>query len=196
VNQFHSAEDAYDFVDKLIVLRESGFSSFSQLPGVFFWDTQANVEYIAFGENLSSAKIKHVLRVIFDEVRKKPSIVSVRRAKSRLAKEADRAVGGREPIWKDLAPFVVCFVVLLGVVALASRWVSPLILGIVLIASILAFVLVSVFVLRHRDQLSESNLLTVIGQVLVRLPLLRKPISDVSQDKESLSQDGPTSPPA
>jgi hypothetical protein len=198
VDQFHSAEDAYDFVEQLDVVREARSFSLSHLPGVFFWDGHANAEYISFGDDLSTARIRHVMRVVFDEIRMKPNIMSVRHAKARLASEAGRTVRSTEPIWKDLAPFVAGFVVLLGAVALASRWISPLTLGIVLIASVLAFVLVGVFALRHREQLSERNLLIVIGQVLSKLPLLRKAVADISQKKESLGPGGPPggSPPA
>lgn len=186
VDQFHSAEDAYDFIEKLDVIKESGPFSISHLPGVFFWDSQARAEYVSFGRDPSLSEVRHTIRTIFDEIRKEPNLASVRRAREIIEHASGvRHPAGAAPIWKDLAPFLITFILLAATIALLSTWVSPLLLGIVLIASILTFVLVGVFVLRHREQLSEGNLLAVIGQVLARLPLLRKAAANkVSKDGE------------
>jgi hypothetical protein len=91
VNQFHAREDAYDFIDRLDVVQRSGFSLYSSLPGLFFWDLNSGSEYVPFGQDASCAAIITVVRTIFEEVRKESNLDSVRRAKRRLTSTKQEA---------------------------------------------------------------------------------------------------------
>ncbi len=177
VDQFQNAADAYDFIEHLDVIRDSGSVAYSKLPGMFFWDNNGVVEYIPFGVTPTLEHIRLIVRTIFEEVRNNPTITSVKRAKKNLenAHYPTRTAPIKKPsIWGDLIGFLLAFVVVIGAVVLASRWASPLVLGVVLIATILIFLLVAALILRRSDDLSESNFMTVISHIVRSIPLLRQ----------------------
>lgn len=80
-NQFINAEDAYDYIEHLQVVKATNFRAYSKLPGLFFWDMAGDTVYVSFGSDASSSHIKRVLRVIFEEIHRAPVLSSVRRAK-------------------------------------------------------------------------------------------------------------------
>jgi len=177
VNQFENIEDAYDLIDKMDLLKNSNFTSYSQLPGIYFWNTEGESEYISFGNKISQTIISKVIRIIFEEIRKNPNIHSVSKAKN-LIEEARKMPSkpkqNHTSIWSDLLAFLVAFIVIIGSLVLASQWVSPLILGILFIAAILVFLLISALVLRRQGELSETNFMSLVIEVIKRLPLLRQ----------------------
>jgi hypothetical protein len=177
VDQFENIEDAYDLIDKLDVLRNSKFTFYSQLPGVFFWNIEGASEYISFGNKISQVIISKIVRTVFEEIRKKPNIHSVSKAKKMIEetrKMPSKVKQNHTSIWSDLLAFLVAFVVIIGSLVFASQWVSPLILGILFIATILVFLLVSALVLRRQGELSETNFMSLVIEVIKRLPLLRQ----------------------
>jgi hypothetical protein len=177
VDQFQTKEDAYDFIENLSVIRESNFDAYSQLPGLFFWDSSGASQYIPFGPKASLEGIKTIVRSLFEEIRKNPKITSVSKVKKRMEMK-ERSIKSTNPkrqsIWSDLLGFLLAFVIVVGTVVLASQWVSPLVLGVVLISAILAFLLIGAFVLKRQDELSEANFMELIAQVIRSLPFLRR----------------------
>lgn len=177
VDQFQNAADAYDFIENLDVIRDSGSIAYSKLPGMFFWDNNGAVEYIPFGVATTIDNIRLIVRTIFEEIRSNPTMTSVSKAKKTIEKthRSSYVSPMKKPsIWSDLIGFLFAFIVVIGAVVLASRWVSPLLLGIVLIATILIFLLVAALILRRTDDLSESNFMTVISHIVRSIPLLRQ----------------------
>jgi hypothetical protein len=185
VDQFENTEDAYDLIEKMDILRNTKFNSYSQLPGIFFWDLSGATEYISFGNEFSQATIRQIVRIIFEEIRKAPNIHSVSKAKTIIEDKnmPTKYKSSHASIWSDISAFLLAFVVIIGTLVLASRWVSPLILGIVFIAAILVFLLVSALVLRRQQELTETNFMILVKEVIKRLPLLRQ-ISKVEGDKK------------
>jgi DNA-binding XRE family transcriptional regulator len=96
-------EDAYDFVEKLDVLVESHFNALAQLPGIFFWDRSGASAFLSFGRKPGVDDITALLRRVFSEVRKNPTIFSVYRARKLLNEgnffndSDDGFVPGEEP---------------------------------------------------------------------------------------------------
>ena len=179
VDQFKKAEDAYDFIEKLDVIKNSNFNSYSQLPGIFFWDNDGTSEYIPFGYKKKPAHMTKVLRTIFEEIRKEPIISSVTSAKKSLEAEGKKEVK-REPqkktnIWNDLVAILLAFVVVITAIVIASKFVSTLVLGVVFIAALLFFVLIIAWLLRRTNELSETNFTKIIFRFFDSLPLLRGP---------------------
>jgi hypothetical protein len=87
IEQFKHAEDAYDYIDQLHVIHQSGFREYTQLPGLFFWDQRGASEYISFGDNIQLADITKIIRTVFQEIHKDPTLASVARAKTMLQNE-------------------------------------------------------------------------------------------------------------
>lgn len=83
--QFQNAGQAYEYIDKLNIVKESTFNEFSQLPGLFFWDHVGNTEFVSFGIEAQPVQIKNVLRVVFEELRREPDLKAVKRAKRILS---------------------------------------------------------------------------------------------------------------
>lgn len=187
VDQFENIEDAYDLIEKMDVLRNSKFNSYSQLPGIFFWDVSGATEYISFGNEISQSTLRQVIRIIFEEVRKKPNIHSVSKAKN-LIEDKNNMSPKNKPahtsIWSDILAFLLAFVVIIGTLVLVSQWVSPIILGIVFIAAILVFLLVSALALRRQRELSEANFMVLVREVIKRLPLLRQISKEDKEEKD------------
>src|SRR5262249_39675146 len=84
IEQFQDPRSAYYYIQKIDVLKEAAFNEFSQLPGLFFWDHAGGTAYISFGAEAKSVQIKNVLRVVFEELHREPSLTSVNRAKQIL----------------------------------------------------------------------------------------------------------------
>ncbi|MGH2479373.1 MAG: toll/interleukin-1 receptor domain-containing protein, partial [Ktedonobacteraceae bacterium] len=94
-NQFTNAEDAYDYIEHLQVIKATGFRAYSKLPGLFFWDLTGDAVYVPFGPDISSSHIKRVIRVIFEEVHRAPVLSSVKRAQTLLEGNALRSQRSR-----------------------------------------------------------------------------------------------------
>ena len=179
VDQFKKAEDAYDFIEKLDVIKSSKFNSYSQLPGIFFWDNNGAAEFIPFGYKKNPANITRVLRTIFEEIHKKPTISSVTSAKKSLEaggkREVKRESQKKSNIWSDLIAILLAFVVVITAIVIASKFVSALVLGIAFITALLFFVLIITWLLRRTNELSETNFTKVVFRFFDSLPLLRGP---------------------
>jgi hypothetical protein len=185
VDQFQNREDAYDYIENLDVIKESKFKAYSHIPGIFFWDNSRAAEYIPFGQKANLDDIKTIVRSIFEEIRNSPTIASVSKVREQLEmgnRFSKGAVPQKQSIWGDLLGFLLAFVIIIGAVVLASRWVSPWILGVVLISAILVFLIIGALVLRRQDELSEANFMELIGQVIKSLPLLRNSNKAVNND--------------
>lgn len=186
VDQFENIEDAYNLIEKMDVLRNSKFNSYSQLPGIFFWNLSGATEYISFGSEFSQATLRQVVRTIFEEIRKAPDIHSVSKAKKIIEDKnmPTKNKSSHASIWSDILAFLLAFVVIIGTLVLVSQWVTPLILGIVFIAAILVFLLVSALALRRQRELSEANFMVLVKEVIKRLPLLRQISKEEKEEKE------------
>lgn len=84
LEQFHNLEDAYDYIEKLTVLKKNTFLGYSKLPGIFFWDNSGNTEYVPLEQDAIPSKIKMIVRIVFEQIIKNPVIHSVTRAKGRI----------------------------------------------------------------------------------------------------------------
>ena len=177
LDQFRCAEDAYDFIEKLDVVKDSGFRTLTELPGLLFWNLKAESEFVSFGPDCTAAQITAAVRTVFEEVRKRAQLASVRRARERLntmkGTNSGNAVTTRS-LWKDLWPLVLAFGCVICAIAIASIWVSPWVLGVVLLASIIVFLTIGALALRSRGQLSEKGLISILTQLIRHLPLLKK----------------------
>jgi hypothetical protein len=88
VNQFKNAEDAYDMIENFDVMVGVNFRAYSQIPGMFFWNNNGDVEYVPFGDTVDGGKLKKVVRTIFEEIRNYPHISSITKAKKKLEEES------------------------------------------------------------------------------------------------------------
>ncbi len=79
-DQFSNESDAYDYIEKLHVVREAHFRAYSELPGLFFWDQTGDFAFISFGPNAGPSRIRRVLRIVFEELHRAPTLASVRQA--------------------------------------------------------------------------------------------------------------------
>jgi len=187
VNQFRGAEDAYDYIDKLDVVRGSGFREYAILPGIFFHDNYGASEYISFGKKASEEEIKRTIRGVFEEIRRHPTISAVTHAKQILEDRSQPPTMKKEDnpkkssLWSDLFAILFAFVVIVaGFIALA-HFVSPLVLWIIIIGALLFFVLIITWLLRRSNELSESNFVKIVLRTFNALPLLQ----DKSQKEEN-----------
>lgn len=81
LDQFESKEDAYDFIEGLRVIKDSNIDIISKLPGIFFWDMEAQSSLISFSSIETESELTKLLRNLFDEIRKKPEISTVKKFK-------------------------------------------------------------------------------------------------------------------
>jgi hypothetical protein len=86
LSQVEGKEDVYDFINGLDVIRESSFDALSELPGIFFWTLESDYFFVSL-KDFDGAQLVNAIRVIFEEIRRHPSIDAVRNAHSRLQKE-------------------------------------------------------------------------------------------------------------
>lgn len=87
LEQFKNIEDAYDYIEELTVLKRNKFLDYSKLPGIFFWDNSGNTEYVSLEQDVTSNQIKFIVRTIFGEIKKNPSIRSVTIARKRIVRK-------------------------------------------------------------------------------------------------------------
>ena len=187
VNQFENFEDAYVYMKHLDVVKQSTFEGYSKLPGLFFWDSLGKAEYVSFGPVSGVADIKIIIRTVFEEIHKDPSIPSVSRAKKILENqpETQKERSGKQSLWRNLIPLLVAIIVVLGILAFVAQFVSPLVLIPVLIASLLFIVLIVAWLLTLNDRLSETNFMKIIFRFFDALPLLRNGSNKVNDNKDS-----------
>lgn len=91
LEQFQSTKSAYEYIQTVDILKEASFCNLSQLPGLFFWDHAGGTAYISFGVEAKPTHIKNVLRVVFEELYREPSLASINRA-GHLLKQAENFV--------------------------------------------------------------------------------------------------------
>ena len=84
LEQFRNLEDAYDYIEKLTVLKRNQFLDYSKLPGIFFWDNSGNTEYVPLEQDVIPNPIKILVRIIFEKIRENPVIHSVTTAKEQI----------------------------------------------------------------------------------------------------------------
>lgn len=96
-------------------------------------------------------------------------------------------VGIKRALWSDLLPLLVAFAVISAIIVTISRWVSPLLLGIVLVAALLVFLSVGLFLWRRHDELSEGSFVRLIDSVIQAIPLLRRMRSEARNDDKPRS---------
>jgi len=84
LNQFNNAENGYEYIKKLDVVRQSGFQAISDLPAIFFHDNHGASEYISLANATNERDIKKILRAIFDVIKQQPTIASVTNARQLL----------------------------------------------------------------------------------------------------------------
>jgi CheY-like chemotaxis protein len=89
-------------------------------------------------------------------------------------KQQPNALNTKRSLWPDLIPLLVAFVVIIGVIAAVSQFVSVFMISIVLVAALLAFFALAIFLWKRHDELSESAFVKLIDAVIKSLPLLRK----------------------
>jgi uncharacterized caspase-like protein len=186
VNQFRGAEDAYDYIERLDVVRDAGFREYTKLPGIFFHDNYGASEYISFGEKANEEQIKRTIRVVFEEIRRHPTISAVTHSRQLLEDRSLPSTMKKEynpkksNLWSDLFAILFAFVVIVaGFIALA-HFVSPLVLWLIIIGALLFFILIISWLLRRSDELSESNFVKIVLRTFNALPLLK----DKSQKDE------------
>ncbi len=86
MTQYNNSGDGYDFMEQLDPVRLSQVRpAYSDLPGIFFWDNFGDSAYISFGPQVSHPTIRNILRVMFEEVRREPTLAAVMRASALLA---------------------------------------------------------------------------------------------------------------
>jgi hypothetical protein len=78
MNQLLKKENAYDHLDKIDIIKKVENISISKLPGILFWDHTGESEYISFQEENDNQSIKIKIRFIFDAIRKKPTLASIK----------------------------------------------------------------------------------------------------------------------
>lgn len=99
VSQFKHPQDenAYAFIEDITILRKANFSAYSQLPVLFFWDRNDATEYISFGNPTDAATITRILRQIFEELRREPTIAAVTRVKKKLEQSEEQLPSMQQP---------------------------------------------------------------------------------------------------
>lgn len=175
VDQFANAEDGYDYLTGVDVIREAKSVSVSALPGMFFWDRKRVSDYVPFGSAPDDAKLTEVLRTVFEETGKDCSIAAVGRAKQRLAKGAAVAKRstGQPSLWRDLLPLLLLVCVVIAVLIAAAQLVPGWLVATVFIAAILIILLLLVVMLLRAGDLSEGSATALLRRVLDSLPVLR-----------------------
>jgi nucleoside phosphorylase len=102
LEQFQHAGNAYDYIKKIDVVKESSFNNLSQLPGLFFWDHAGDTAFVSFGGDVKAAHITNVLRVVFEELSRQPSLAAVNRAKQILSQAQQPTLSGQAPAIRRL----------------------------------------------------------------------------------------------
>jgi len=87
LDQFEYREDAYDYVRNLRIPGADSVTV-SSLPGILFWDLQGNSAFVSFGSSCTMDQMKHILRTLFEEIHRGPTIGAVKRAKHVLSRSA------------------------------------------------------------------------------------------------------------
>ena len=87
IDQFYSKEDAYEFIERLDVIRSSGFNTISNLPVLFFWDLNRNSTFISFNNDTTENQLTVRIRSIFEVIRIKPYIATILKSKKKLEGE-------------------------------------------------------------------------------------------------------------
>jgi uncharacterized integral membrane protein len=117
VDQFKKFENGYDLIDKIEIVRKSGFKEISKLPGLFFWDNNHNTEFISFGKSANDETMKNTIRFIFEKIRINPTIHSIKAAKDELEislQELKKDTIGfkKSSIEKEITIIVAIFIIL------------------------------------------------------------------------------------
>lgn len=173
ITQLNSTENAYDFIDNFDAVKFTQSNIISKLPGMIFWNIYGFSAFISFEDVHSEKELTKIIRIIFQDIRLKPTIETI----MNLSKKKQIITPHKKEehnLIKDIWPFLIIFVVIIGTIALISKIINPFLLGIVLISTIILFILLGSFMFRHRNQLSESNFKNIITLLVTQLPLLRR----------------------
>lgn len=181
LSQFHNEEDAYTFIDELKVIEGATFRDYSELPGMLFWDQKGGWAFASFGTNADTPSIRLAIRTIFTELYRQPTIASVIRAVRELDAKAnpkERTLTNSDSLRSNAITVCLVLIVVFVLLIIAALLVNPIVLGVVLIAGLLIFVVTSTVLLRLAGVLSEPHLVHIIDGILAKLPLLRGGGSD------------------
>lgn len=191
LNQFKNAEDAYDYIEKLHVVQDAGFKSYSQLPGIFFHDNHGASEFVSFGKNVTPEEIKRTVRVVFEAIRSNPTIFAVTQARHILEDGSQQPAMSKENNpkrsgqWTDLLVILIVFVVVIAGFIAIAQFVSPVVLSIIILGALLFFVVIITWLLRRSNELSENNFVKIVFRTFDSLPLLRgQAPKDQQKDQE------------
>lgn len=99
VSQFKNPQDenAYAFIDEITILRKANFNAYAQLPVLFFWDRHEATEYISFGNPTDATTITKILRLLFEELHRDPTIAAVTRVKKKLGQSEEQSQSMQSP---------------------------------------------------------------------------------------------------
>lgn len=100
LDQFEFKEDAYDFIEGLHVMKDSNINIISNLPGIFFWDMEAQSSLISLSSIETESELTKLLRNLFVEIKKKPQISTVKKFKPH-----NKAIGNNIVTNKFQAPW-------------------------------------------------------------------------------------------
>jgi Flp pilus assembly protein TadB len=125
---------------------------------------------IGFAESDVKKWMKSPTEEVFEEVRTKLTAISSPKSETSPSENKSPLPN----MWGDMLMFIIAFAAIIAVLVFASTWVSPVILGVIIIAAILVFLLISAMTLRRQKELSEANFMVLVKEVIKRLPLLRQ----------------------
>lgn len=169
-DQFDSMEDAYDFIDKLDIIKNSNFNELSKLPGLFFWNLKSESAFVSLSEAQTEYDIKKVIRATFQEIRLKPKIETILNLPGDIQNNYKEK---HNSLLKDIFPFLIIFLVVILTIAFLSTIVRPVLLGIVLIGAIIFFIIIGSFLFRYKDQISEKTLKSILSLVIKKMSILK-----------------------
>ena len=86
VAELNNAEDGHDAMDRSYVLKKTGFCTYSLLPGILFWNKQWNWEFVSFGEQTDDRGMTYVWRLLYEHLKKDPTIAAVRKVNTLITK--------------------------------------------------------------------------------------------------------------
>jgi hypothetical protein len=82
--ELNHAEDGHDAIETSYVLKKTGFSAYSLLPGILFWDKQWNWEFVPFGDQADDRSMTYIWRLLYEHLKKEPAIRIVSKVKALL----------------------------------------------------------------------------------------------------------------
>lgn len=85
--QLCGEENGYDVMEFSYIVKRTGFEAYSLLPGLLFWDKQWNWEFVSFKDKTDGRDMTYVWRLLFEHLRKSPTIATARKVNALLQRE-------------------------------------------------------------------------------------------------------------